>query len=196
MMDSDEYLDDLPGETPKERAVRKVLTGQKSEFGHGVLIPLIYWAKHFENDRLVRARGAAEWLKLGKPPIQTIQAKYGPEMVQAVTEFRVFLNIAKACPAEGQTTEENAMAQILWHWANGASDHLYGLQTSSKFSDGLNKKITELQDKALSIGHGHDLQRRVTLDDIDRLWELTKEVALEVDRTVCGIEDADEGRYD
>lgn len=178
--------EEVQDETPKERGVRKALTGETSDFGEGVVIPLIYFTKHLDNDQAQRIHGVAYWFQLGKPPVASLAGKYDRSLVDAAQYFNAIRG------SRGDDVELSHMIELC---LNGASDHLYGLQIPSSFPPDLKGKMEELRDKALKMGHGHS-QTIWTIDDFDRLWDLTKEIALGIDQQVLGIEDADAGEYD
>jgi hypothetical protein len=180
--------EEVPGESSKERGVRKALTGDKSEFGDGVIIPLVYFTKHLDDDQARRIKSVSFWFKLGKPPVASLAGKYDRSLGEAVQYFKAIHHTSSSSDAE-------KLSRMIKLCLNGASDHLYGLQIPSSFPPDLKGKMEELRDKALKMGHGHS-QTIWTIDDFDRLWDLTKEIALDIDRQVLGIDDADEGEYD
>lgn len=180
--------EEIPGESSKERGVRKVLTGQTSDFGEGILIPLVYFTKHLDNDQARRIKSVSFWFKLGKPPVASLAGKYDRSLGEAVQYF-------KAVHHTSSSSDDEKLSRMIEMCMNGASDHLYGLQIPGSFPQDLKDKMTDLRDTALQMGHGHT-QRIWASEEFDRLWDLTKEIALQIDRQVLGIEDADEGQYD
>ena len=67
-------------------------------------------------------------------------------------------------------------------WANGASDHLYEIEVpEGKEWDRIRKKVKELQDKGLEMGHGFT-GKKWTMEDFGELIELTHEIALMIDK--------------
>jgi hypothetical protein len=157
---SDDAWIEVPGETTVERGVRKALFGQKSEFGEGTVLCLMYWVKHWENDSMTRVREAIHAQKSGQKPKSVI----------------------------------DSVSHTLQTWANGASDHLYGIKVPSKARPELARAINTLRDKALKMGHGLG-GNKWTEADLDDLWELTKKVALGLDIQILGVADADEGSW-
>ena len=84
--------------------------------------------------------------------------------------------------------------------ANGASDHLYEIQTPESWSYKpteltilITSKLKELQEKGLAIGHGHT-QTIWKKEDIQHLFELTKEIALLIDKQL-GVYNSDLGQW-
>jgi hypothetical protein len=69
-------------------------------------------------------------------------------------------------------------------WFNGSSDHLYETEVPKIFTGTKIEKMTrELQDLALEIGHGSRMMdNSATREDFNKVFELTEEIALEVDK--------------
>lgn len=67
---------------------------------------------------------------------------------------------------------------------NGASDHLYELEIPEQFKKKkLGKLAKELQDFALSIGHGpRMMDNTVKRDDIKKVIRMTKDLGLLIDK--------------
>lgn len=196
-----ESFEEVPGETSQERGVRKAILGHKSEFGEGVLIPLLYWSKHFMSDQCGRAHHVDQWIKMGMPPVTSMRGKYDNSFVSDIEMFvNVELMVAAKHPEPGtkHTPEELALSRVIEMQFYTAADHLFGLKTCPKFSDELNAKIEKLRDTGLTnrmfrMNAGGKI---LTIEDLNQVWELTKEIALEIDQQVLGIEDADPGEYD
>jgi hypothetical protein len=180
-------VSEIPDETPKERGVRKALTGETSDFGEGVVIPLVYFAKHMDNDQAQRIRCIAYWFKMGRPPVNSLIGRYDRSLIEAVQYFN----------ASGGASQDDItrFACMIETHMNGASDHLYGLQIPASFPADLKQKMENLRETALKMGHSFS-GTTWTIEDFDGLWELVKQIALGIDRRVLGIEDADEGQYD
>jgi len=83
-----------------------------------------------------------------------------------------------------------AISNIITNWANGASDHLYEIEVpKGRQWSKIRKKVEELQDKGLDMGHGAGFMnvKEYTRKDVDYLMELTREIALDVDK-IIGLE--------
>ena len=66
-------------------------------------------------------------------------------------------------------------------WANGASDHLYEIEVPSEWKNTeIETKVNELKDLGLEMGHG--FKRNHTKDDVEKLFNLTKEIAILIDK--------------
>ena len=67
---------------------------------------------------------------------------------------------------------------------NGASDHLYEIEVPAKWVDTeIGKKVKELQDFGLMIGHGFT-DRKHTEADITKARDLCREIALLLDKEI------------
>jgi hypothetical protein len=71
---------------------------------------------------------------------------------------------------------------------NGASDHLYEIEVPEKCKGTeIDKKVKELQDFGLEIGHGFKHDRKYTETDIEKAHTLCREIALLIDKEL-GLE--------
>jgi hypothetical protein len=86
---------------------------------------------------------------------------------------------------------ENDMSQYgrkkksMWYWFSGASDHLYEIEVPKQWAKTvIGKKVKELQDTALRIGHGgaSSFDGKDYEKDFDRCLELTKQIGILVDK--------------
>lgn len=78
-------------------------------------------------------------------------------------------------------------------WANGASDHLYDIETPKGPKWNLVRKmVDELKTKGLEMGHGYT-GKKWTKQDVLKLQELTRDIALATDK-ILGI-DGDLGQW-
>ena len=65
---------------------------------------------------------------------------------------------------------------------NGASDHLYEIEVPSEWEKAkLGKKVKELQDFGLEMGHGFT-GKDWTEDDVEKAYTMCQEVALLIDK--------------
>ena len=70
---------------------------------------------------------------------------------------------------------------------NGASDHLYEIEVPEKWKESeLGRKVKELQDFGLEIGHGFT-EKNWTEDDVTKAYTLCQEIALLIDEEL-GLE--------
>ena len=81
-------------------------------------------------------------------------------------------------------------------WANGATNHLYEIEVpKGREWAKIRKKVKELQEKGLDMGHGSGIMggKDFTKEDAWALMNLTKEIALLIDRKL-GLK-PDEGSF-
>lgn len=69
----------------------------------------------------------------------------------------LFLSHAERYSNELEQKEQLPHLNVTWAWFNGASDHLYELQTDNKkLSKELNKRLEKFKEDMLNKGHGQD----------------------------------------
>jgi len=70
---------------------------------------------------------------------------------------------------------------------NGASDHLYEIEVPDRWKGTeLGKKVVELQDLGLEVGHGFK-EKKWTEDDVNKAYGLCQEIAVLIDKEL-GLE--------
>lgn len=155
-----------------------------SEFGKGLIYNLILFSMHFANDqaKLIRQleflrNQTPEDIKLIMSPDPPPNKDYGNDLKHAIFYWKEILPMHK--------TPEDLIADQINLWANGASDHLYEIQVPEIMKDTkLEKKILELKELGLEMGHGNGLfgQYKYNVDDFSRLIDLTKEISIAIDK--------------
>ncbi len=71
---------------------------------------------------------------------------------------------------------------------NGAADHLYEIEVPQGIKRSvLGKKVAQLKDKGLAIGHGYLERGKWTEEDVLGLYELAREIALLIDKKMLGL---------
>lgn len=73
---------------------------------------------------------------------------------------------------------ENEAAMI---WFSGASDHLYDLQIPKTLPEELQKRLNELQEKAIEWGHGY--KSKCALSDVKWAIQEAKSLLFEIDKS-------------
>jgi hypothetical protein len=154
--------------SPPKRTTPKA---EESEFGSGLAICLVKFAEHFENDLAMRIHNVHAM----KDHLddRAYLSRYGRDTQTAVELFnqveRKYSGI------------EGGISHLIELWANGASDHLYEMKVPQKWkSTALGKKVKQLRDKGLTIGHGFT-GKTWTFEDFTELQRLTREIALTLD---------------
>lgn len=193
-------LEEVPGETARERGVRKTLLGKKSDFGEGVLVPLLYWSRHFMSDQYDRIFHVGWWIQQGMPPVPSLHGSYDRRMVEDIESFAAAELKIKAGTWR-KPTKKKAQAALSWAiemFFYGAADHLYGLRAPEAFPEELKTKIEQLRDQGLTyrMYRLNKPKGLLTPDHVTEIWELTKQIALEIDQRMLGVEDADLGEND
>ena len=80
-------------------------------------------------------------------------------------------------------------------WANGASDHLYEITVPKKWKDTeLERKVLELKEKGLEMGHGFTGKKWVK-QDIYNLGYLAEEIAVMIDGKIGLKRIVDRGQW-
>lgn len=75
-----------------------------------------------------------------------------------------------------------ATNQAIIMWANGATDHLFGLEIPPDLvKTKLGKLAISMREKGLEIGHGFNHRKTYTLDDYENLWKQVKEITFLID---------------
>jgi hypothetical protein len=166
-----------------------------SEFGKGLVICLVKFAEHFENPMIKRYHNSRYFYdKLGgdKAKLQ----HYSRDLRNDVDYFeRYEMAVMRKCHTE--YTEDQAiqtgLSNMLEWWANGATDHLYEIEVPEAWKRRkLGKKVKELQDLGLEIGHGFT-GKTWESGHWKKMFQLTREIYLLVDKEI-GLE-PDEGRF-
>ena len=167
-----------------------------SEFGRGLVICLTKFAEHFSNDFADQVRDVHFWrTQLNQDDSR--MAEYDRKISENVKWFReVYLKTSIEISHEsGEVAINSALSRVIELWANGASDHLYEMTIPQEWENTeIATKVAELKDLGLSMGHGFVPDRIWTFDDFQRLFYLTHEIALMIDRRI-GISNAEEGEY-
>lgn len=150
-----------------------------SEFGKGFLYCLGMFTCHFHNDMAEKLRKIKFLMDKSPEERDKIINKidghhdYGPDMDMAIFYFTKILDIYK--------TPEKMLSSEITLWANGSSDHLYEIECPKVFKGTeIEKKIEELRDKGLEMGHGFS-GREYTFEDFLELQTLTGDIFKLVD---------------
>lgn len=155
------------------------MTAKKSEFGRGLVICLVKFAEHFEND-MARIIGHANFFYSELKGDRKELEKYGVDIRRDVKYFeRVYL---RAEFGERARSVEHELSRLIELWANGASDHLYEIEVPKGMTKSrLGRLVGRLQSKGLRMGHGFTGKIH-TYTDFVELRELTRRIALELDQ--------------
>jgi len=131
----------------------------KSEFGKGLITCLNYFAQHI-----------GELNDMWMIEVEYEQNKRLPKDWESSLEI--------------YHTFERLLNSRITIWASGASDHLYEIEVpKGKEWALIRKKVKQLQDDGLQMGHGFT-GKIYTLKDVDNLIKLTNEIAIEIDKKI------------
>ena len=120
------------------------------------------------------------------------KSRFGKGLVVCLVKFHQHflpecleeISICKEVLSSYYGNEEKAISWGITLWANGASDHLYEIETpEGKEWNEVREKIKILQDSGLEMGHGIACYTRgaiYTLKDVERLRELAEEILIAV----------------
>lgn len=164
-----------------------------SEFGRGLTVNLVKFAEHFffYRDKLSVIR---TWLEKTSEERVAMLTPFPPPELNYGEGFKRELDffVNHTVPIFGGV--DKAVSHEIEMWANGASDHLYDIKIPDCLKGTkIAKKIKRLQEKGLRIGHSFS-EVVWTFKDLDELENLTIEIALDIDRKVFKIKDADIGQ--
>lgn len=170
----------------------------KSEFGEGLVQQLCYFTNHFDNEMGRDIYIVACFAKKLKTHsygdcIKTIPlAGYAKLQLTMVFEKepKLFRDLSKKLSRTKRQRAilskkiEEQIPHMIELWANGASDHLYGIKLPDKNPTKLNMEIFGLRSRALAMGHGFNDQSRklCTMENFEGLIETTKTIARMIDR--------------
>ena len=151
---------------------------EQSDFGRGLVICLVKFAEHFENHLTRDIYQTSQYIS--EPPDQR-------DLSTKPTFLDPYIKIYK--------TEENVLSHLIQMWANGATDHLYDITVPKKWQETeLGTKIRLLQKLGLEIGHGFT-GKTYRIEHLNRLHQLTREIALLIDQSIGLKQIADLGEW-
>jgi len=157
---------------------------EKSDFGKGLVICLVKFAEHQSQhngayfpiyQKFIKQTPENKKLMLSDNPPSNLN--YGFPFMQALKNFvRIADNVHKG-------NYEKALSYEIELFMNASSDHLYEIETpKGKDWDKIRVMVKELQNKGLHIGHGFDGKAKWTIEDINELFELNRQIALKIDK--------------
>jgi len=156
----------------------------KSEFGKGLVVCLAKFYAHFENSAMEKIWFYHHCLKETRKDQERIMSDDSPEHLKYGRNFNQSFKfwMKEIVPIHSGNTEEALSGEIIL-WANGATDHLYEIETPEGMSSDIRKIIEELKDKGLDMGHGKGLmgQKMYTLKDVEELQGLAEKALLLID---------------
>jgi hypothetical protein len=168
---------------------------EKSDFAHGLVINLVKFAEHFWNRERQEITAVKTWYELSKKDRELFLSSKPPSHLDFGEALRRQVRNFLDSPIIISHGIDHKIASLIESWANGASDHLYDMFFPARFkNEELNSKINKLRKKGLEMGHGFT-GKKWTFSDINELEKLTEEIAVQIDRDILKIKDADIGEY-
>jgi len=106
-------------------------------------------------------------------------SEYGRGLVICLVKFAMHFMDPTVLKTSLSNSRESS--RLIESWASRASDHLLEIEVPERLKGSeLERKVNELKDLGIGIGHGH-LNKLWTWDDFRRLMKLTFEIALLID---------------
>lgn len=158
---------------------------KKSEFGKGLVVCLAKFYEHFGTEQLQRIYFNRNCLKKSKKDQEKIRSGNPPSNLDYGRDRNEGFDfwISKMVPIHGNT--ERTISSDVTLWANGASDHLYQIETpkGNEWQE-IRKIIKQLKEKGLDMGHGNGLMgnKIYSLEDVDELRDLTEKALVMIDK--------------
>ena len=158
------------------------MKNNQSEFGKGLVVNLVKFYEHFSNDQFTRIKHTLFYLSktdkekelmLSDNPPSNL--KYGKSLIDNIKYFRdVDLKIYQ--------DETSAISHMITLWANGATDHLFEIETpKGKEWNDIRELVIELQNKGLDMGHGFK-DNIYEYKDVIELYDLVKKISILIDK--------------
>jgi hypothetical protein len=161
---------------------------KQSDYGRGLIVNLIKFAEHLEDDRAQKIRNIWFWHNKLKEDDDDLK-HYDIHLQRDVELFKkIELVVHK--------NFKKAFSSVVHMWIYGASDHLYDIEVPSRIGTKLGKKIILLRHFGLELGHGKGLMgnRLCTIKDYERIVKMVKEIALLIDKDIFKLK-ADWGKW-
>lgn len=143
---------------------------EKNEFCRDLIVDLAKFYQHFINKYFKKEKS-----QFGKGLVVCLVKFYQHFSSEYLREIYICKGVFSSMYGE-----EKALSRGITLWANGASDHLYEIETpEGKEWNEIREKVEILQNSGLEMGHGiaHYTKGTIyTLKDVERLRELAEEI--------------------
>jgi len=148
---------------------------EESEFGSGLVVNLVKVSEHLHFEgRMHQIYAVDRWITNGMKEGELSSDTEAIELFKRI-ELKIYKEPKKA------------LAYLIETWANGASDHLYGMQIPKDWHNlAVAKRIRELRELGLKMGHGFS-GTLWTVNDITKLRRLIQKISLAIDKKL-GLE--------
>ena len=176
----------------KARACEGSSVKAKTEFGGGLAVCLVKFARHFENDMAQRIRTAHAYATqiINTGGTATLEELKNIDITRlnhirlfVACEMKVQIEMEPALAREEQY--KRALSHLITLWANGATDHLYEMKVPPGMEKTkLGKAIVKLKSAGLDMGHGFKSTVTYTFDDFIDLINQTVKIAAMIDKAL------------
>lgn len=143
---------------------------EKDKFCRDLVVDLIKFCQRFINKYFKKEKS-----QFGKGLVVCLVKFYQHFLPEYLKEIYIYKGVFSS-----HYGEEKALSRGITLWANGASDHLYEIEApEGKEWNEVREKVKILQDSGLEMGHGIARYTKgtiYTLEDVERLRELTEEI--------------------
>lgn len=165
-----------------------------TEFGSGLVVNLIEFAHHLDNDLARQIHLSYLWV-----------SKYNRDWEQIRNHDVSITNAAQWFERSNMIwgTPERTLSEMIELWANGASDHLYEIHVPlwmrfvhpvlSRRIKELKDAVAQLREEGLEIGHGFNTQMTWKIENFLKLYELTLHIGNLLDSLL--LTRSDKGQY-
>ena len=108
-------------------------------------------------------------------------SEYGRGLVICLVKFAMHFMDPRVYEMSVSKPNPKELSNLIEVWANGATDHLFEIEVPEHLKGSeLERKVNELKDLGISIGHGHP-NKLWRWNDFLKLMSLTFEIALLID---------------
>lgn len=171
---------------------RKKKAAMPSEFGRGIVIPLVKFSQHLGYGETYHSAITAGWRWLEMTPEEKQQKIQESEEYPRgdAAGFMQSLGVAEIYTEAVSNTPEHAISRMLEMWMYAAADHFYELDDKAP------QALKDLASLALRMGRpwGGDIGKVWGKEDYDRIFDLWKEATLQVEAQL-GVRDAAWGEW-
>ena len=105
------------------------------------------------------------------------------KFAEHMMDLRYYLGMYERMRKESNHPDLFSESKAIELWANAASDHLYDIEApKGKEWDEIRKKVGELREKGLVMGHSFASDSVWAQENAEELGEMARDIALMIDR--------------
>lgn len=156
-----------------------------SEFGKGLAVCLVKFAEHRFMYNSMSFGIFDKWINSSEEDRKEMLSDTPrPDLDYGFPHRKYLKWFVESADAIFNGDYNKKLSQEIEIFMNGASDHLYEIEVpEGEQWDNIRKMVSELRKKGLTIGHGFT-ENIWTLEDVDKLFELTREIAFQLDKMI------------